>query len=594
MHTSRRKNSAVGARVEVGTGGAGPVARYGATSGPSVEKIVDDASAAATWQMMTQLLFVAGPLLAALYFGAYKIREERLPTVVQWLVAERRQLQAMSSDCALDRTICDNVPAAAGTSAGSSSAEVGPPTSERPPSTPTGAPAKSPPQPRQKCGAAFSECLGARVDAQLALELGTKSDATSVARAQLIKRSLARDLAINSYKGIDKSATDFESETERELRTLVLKDMLVTAFVAGFIAFFFVVDIVRAWWSVRDEAQFNEEGTTRERTKRQPGQAKTFATLSDEFHFHRDRNTLRMRFPIFQRAALFFLVAVGMTYVQSPIGIHATMLTTWMTGHPLPGHDTGPAFIDEMAHANAGTIGFLGFLCYVAVTTMYRSSIRDLSDRLLVAFVQRGLVVVVLSIIIGTATDDSSAWRAIVFVAGIFPQTGIDALAKVAQVKLSTSIADRSTGFELMPELDLQKQSILRELGINDAHDLASCDLHWVVINCGIEVGVLLRATDRAILLHYLGASVVERLQGLAISTATEFVKICRDDASAVALARLITDGREDAAGRLAVQLEELRNDDNFQLLQKWHAKGAPTGAVAVVEVASQSPNDVY
>jgi hypothetical protein len=96
--------------------------------------------------------------------------------------------------------------------------------------------------------------------------------------------------------------------------------------------------------------------------------------------------------------------------------------------------------------------------------------------------------------------------RALIFIAGIFPQTGLQAIGKLAQSGADRLSALNPTGLTDLPDIDSIKEGSLRELGIYSVSDLAQTDLQWLMVASRIHPRVLLKAMDRALLHDRLGA----------------------------------------------------------------------------------------
>ncbi len=80
----------------------------------------------------------------------------------------------------------------------------------------------------------------------------------------------------------------------------------------------------------------------------------------------------------------------------------------------------------------------------------------------------------------------------------------------MTQTTVDRLSAEGTSGFKTIPEIDFWKETTLQEIGVNDFNDLAKADLRELVVTLGMNPAVLVRAADRAVLVHLLGAAAAE------------------------------------------------------------------------------------
>ncbi len=279
-----------------------------------------------------------------------------------------------------------------------------------------------------------------------------------------------------------------------------------------------------------------------------------------------------------RRLAFGAVLTQGTTYVLSPRGILASSLGDYAATFPVPGMPSHPFFIDHFRDAPLLVTGFTGYLLYVFVTSLQRAFSRDLTDRFTLSLFNRGLVVALLGLVLSSIGDGGDAARALVFVVGIFPQRGIEWLSAKAAVAAASPWS--TAGFEALPSLDEAKQASLREVGIDGVADLARCDLERVVVDVGIDPGVLCRAVDRALLIDTFGVEAVAKLDQLPVRTASELVLFVDIAPDALDQLRGALDARDRAPQKLDVGRLARRADAERQALAALVA--AKLGAAAI------------
>jgi hypothetical protein len=251
-----------------------------------------------------------------------------------------------------------------------------------------------------------------------------------------------------------------------------------------------------------------------------------FGSFGEAVLYRRSRRLLiDQSHPYFwRRFAFAFGLSVGGQYVFAPWGWQTTHIGQYVTYFALPGHIAHPFMLEHFVEAPPVIVGFVGFALYAWVTCFRRFVLGSLNHHLLVGLVNRMVVVLILGLVLSSIVGDNEASRAFAFVVGLVPQTGLDAIGKIARTSVDRLMLDTSTGFQGLPEFDIAKQSALQELGIESLHDLARMDAAEVMIAAGIAPTVLLEAIDRAILIDTFGPEGVKKLETVPLYTATELV----------------------------------------------------------------------
>ncbi len=249
-----------------------------------------------------------------------------------------------------------------------------------------------------------------------------------------------------------------------------------------------------------------------------------FSSFTRAINHRRNRHLLanKTRMFFWRRFSLGALLTLGTTYMFTPLGQLTSTLTSYGSSRPVPGETSLPIWSYHFSDAPIMLTGFVGFLLYLFTSSLHRSVTRNLNDRFTMSLFARGMVVSLLGLVLSSITTGDDAARALVFLVGVFPQRGVEWLAKKASIT-----ADSLGGvarFESLVALDEDKQSTLRELGIDSVHDLARCDLEHVLDEVGIDANVLVRATDRALLVDTFGVDGAKKLESLPVFTASELV----------------------------------------------------------------------
>ncbi|MBI3075870.1 MAG: hypothetical protein HYY85_02610 [Deltaproteobacteria bacterium] len=255
-----------------------------------------------------------------------------------------------------------------------------------------------------------------------------------------------------------------------------------------------------------------------------------FRSFTDAVWYRRHRRFLAQQGQSFfwRRFAFALLIALGANYFFAPAGLTPSVVGEYTALHPLPGEASHAFWLQHFKHAPPYVIGFAGFYLYALTGFLHRFTTWDLNQRMLVSLLNRGITVMILSLVLSSVTQGDNISRALIFAAGVFPQTGLQALAKMGQTTVDRLAADTSSGFRELPEIDIWRETSLAELGIFSIHELARADLRYLVESVGITPDVLVRAADRALLLHVFGSERARALEGIPAYTASELVLYVR------------------------------------------------------------------
>jgi hypothetical protein len=252
-------------------------------------------------------------------------------------------------------------------------------------------------------------------------------------------------------------------------------------------------------------------------------------SLAEKIWYDRHKAALQRQGDSFfwRRLGFAALLAYGCAYLLAPLGIKASVIGDYMAMNALPGETSHPLLLTSFGEAPPFTVGFAGFFLYSITVVVRRSITHDLHDRIFPQLFLRGITVLLLSLVLSSLDDKSVISNALIFAVGIFPQAGIQAIAKLTQTTVDRLTNEGNEGFTPVPEIDFWKATTLQELGIESYHDLAKADLKEVLLEVGMNPLLLMRATDRAVLFHMLGPA-AERLTAIPVHTASELVLYTR------------------------------------------------------------------
>lgn len=288
-----------------------------------------------------------------------------------------------------------------------------------------------------------------------------------------------------------------------------------------------------------------------------------FGSHADEVTCLRNGRLLTQKTRYFwSRFGFAMLIAFGVDYLFAPLGLRASTVGDYTTLNPIPGAKSYPFWAEQAQNASPVAMAFLGYALYAVTAFFDRFVRRELDDRIFLSLITRGVSVLLLALMLTGVTDGDDLSRALIFIAGVFPKTALEGIARIAKVTVERINNDEVAGFEVLPELNLSKQVALRDLGINDVYDLARADLRELVVAVGMSPSVLLRAADRALLIHAFGVEGAQKLAALPAYTATELVLFVRggDERKALLSEAL---GVRDAS----LQLGSLEEDPNVRFL---------------------------
>ncbi len=260
----------------------------------------------------------------------------------------------------------------------------------------------------------------------------------------------------------------------------------------------------------------------------QPNQ---FGSFLDEARYRRSiwLLTETSHLHLWRRLGFALILTLGSSYLFAPTGLKSMAVAQYVALQAIPSENSYPAWLDAFRNAPPAMAGFAGFFLYAMTLTAYRFAIGDLSDRLFVSLFNRSITVMLLSLVLsGISTQGEPISRALAFMVGIFPQSGIQFISKAAGTSFDRFNLDNSTPlFRDLPEIDLWKESVLAEIGVLSPHDLANQELKELVSKVGFNPRILLKAVDRALLLDTLGPGAA-KLASVPITTASQLVLYLR------------------------------------------------------------------
>ncbi len=228
---------------------------------------------------------------------------------------------------------------------------------------------------------------------------------------------------------------------------------------------------------------------------------------------------------LWRRLGFALIITLGSMYLFSPSGLKSTSVAEYSALKSIPSENSYPAWLDTFKNAPPAMAGFAGFFLYALTLTSYRFAIGDLSDRFFVSLFNRSITVMLISLVLsGISSNGEPISRALAFVVGVFPQTGLDSISKLAGKSIDRFTLDDSTPhFRDLPEIDLWKETVLGEVGILSQYDLARARIKDLISTVGFNPRVILDAVDRAILLDALGPAAA-KLPSIPIARASQFV----------------------------------------------------------------------
>jgi hypothetical protein len=304
---------------------------------------------------------------------------------------------------------------------------------------------------------------------------------------------------------------------EDEARSTLLTSAWFPITIQGLLLFFFpgliVGGLLRAAQGIRETAE--------------AGRPTTFAA---NVWYRRYRHLLRVQDHAFfwRRLGFALLMGYGTIYLLAPLGVKAMEIGDYLTLNAIPGEPTYPFLLTAFQEAPPFSVGFAGFYLYALTLFVRRYATHDLNDRVYVPLFLRGVTVVLLGWVLASIGEEGGLSRALIFAVGIFPQAGLQAVAKMTQTTVDRLSSEGGSAFKTIPEIDFWKETTLQEIGINDFNDLAKANFDELLLDLGMNPAVLLRAVDRAVLIHVLGAEAAEKLAAIPLFTASDVVLYTR------------------------------------------------------------------
>lgn len=341
------------------------------------------------------------------------------------------------------------------------------------------------------------------IQTRLTEDLGAEKDGSYAA--------LVRMLAYQFRQRSDLHQQELRERFLMEVEAALLRNWLILSLIhLGLLSIFpgsFAITINRALKSI-------------EKQSREPPR-----TFRETVMFHRNREYLKGEgeLLLWRRLAVFLLFSVSITYLMAPAGLYASSVGELLTIYPIPGDVTQPFWFAEFKRVQPFVLGLAGFLIYSLVTFAHGLTTGQLGNRLFLALWNRGITVVILSLVLTAMQLESATLNALIFIAGVFPQTGIQAIAKAAQRGAEQAAALNPVGLSGVPQIDTFGENSLRSLGVNNVADLANADLQRLLELSSIQPSVLLKAVDRALLLDTFGA-LQEKLAKIPADNASTLV----------------------------------------------------------------------
>ena len=227
---------------------------------------------------------------------------------------------------------------------------------------------------------------------------------------------------------------------------------------------------------------------------------------------------------LWRRLGFAALMGLSSMYLLAPTGLAASLVGEFARLHAAPGSPSYPFWFTSFSQASPFVIGLSGYLLYSLTVFFQRAMINDVSHRLFTSLWNRGIIVVVLSLALTGIDEGSNFSRAMVFVAGVFPQTGIQAIGKLAQAGMTQLGRLQPRGFGELPEVGLMMETALQELGVTSTIELANTDLDWLINASGVDPRSLASAADRALLYMYFVPDQIKALSNVPVSSGSELV----------------------------------------------------------------------
>ena len=136
---------------------------------------------------------------------------------------------------------------------------------------------------------------------------------------------------------------------------------------------------------------------------------------------------------LWRRLGFALIITLGSMYLFSPSGLKSTSVAEYTALKSIPSENSYPAWLDTFKNAPPAMAGFAGFFLYALTLTSYRFAIGDLSDRFFITLLNRSITVMLISLVLsGISSNGEPISRALAFIVGIFPQTGLDTISKIA------------------------------------------------------------------------------------------------------------------------------------------------------------------
>ncbi len=337
---------------------------------------------------------------------------------------------------------------------------------------------------------------------------GERHDEEAAARYESLVRVVAKEM-----ERLDNKIDRFESEARSTLLTNAWFPIAIHGLLLLFFPGLLLSGFLRAAQGIRQVAD--------------TGPPTTFAAHVWYRRYLHLLESQEHRF-FWRRLGFALLMGYGTIYLVAPLGVKAMAVGDYLTLNAIPGEPTYPFLLTAFQKAPPFSVGFAGFYLYALTLFVRRYATHDLNDRIYVPLFLRGVTVVLLGWVLASIGEEGGLSRALIFAVGIFPQAGLQAIAKMTQTTVDRLSNEGGSAFRTIPEIDFWKETTLQEMGINDFNDLAKADLDELLVDLGMNPAVLLRAVDRAVLIHVLGAEAAAKLAAIPLYTASDAVLYTR------------------------------------------------------------------
>jgi hypothetical protein len=225
---------------------------------------------------------------------------------------------------------------------------------------------------------------------------------------------------------------------------------------------------------------------------------------------------------LWRRGLFAWLIIISVAYVFAPGGFTHAAQAGFVYLYSPPTEPSLLVWFEQFLHIPAVLCGMAGFLLYSFTTFINQSRDGTLSYATLAPLINRGIVVAVLGLLLTAFGDGSSAMSALAFLVGVFPQTGVAAMATLAAT--GRPPVGNGSDFEELQEINYSRELALKEADVTSLDELAKTDVVKLATETGIKGGVVLDLVDRSILLHAINEKTANTLAEIPVLRATDFM----------------------------------------------------------------------